>query len=47
MRNVDLGEMVEWAYGLEHYQLVGQKLLQGQRYDVRAKAGEDSATVAH
>ena len=40
MRNVNLGEMVEWAYGLEHYQVVGPSALEGQRYDVRAKAGE-------
>jgi uncharacterized protein (TIGR03435 family) len=39
MRNIDLSEMVEWAYGLEHYQLQGSGMLDGQRYDVRAKAG--------
>jgi hypothetical protein len=38
MRNIDLGEMVEWAYELEHYQLEGPTALQGQRYDVRARA---------
>ena len=39
MRNIDLFEMVEWAYGLEHYQLTGRSMLEGRRYDVRARAG--------
>jgi uncharacterized protein (TIGR03435 family) len=39
MRNIDLPEMVEWAYGLEHYQLAGQSMLEGRRYDVRARTG--------
>ena len=39
MRNIDLPEMVEWAYGLEHYQLAGRSMLDGRRYDVRARAG--------
>lgn len=43
MRNIDLSEMIEWAYGLEHYQLTGPRILEGQRYDVRAKAGEHLA----
>ncbi len=40
MRNVDLSEMVQWAYNLDHYQLQGPNMLIGQRYDVRAKAGD-------
>jgi uncharacterized protein (TIGR03435 family) len=40
MRNIDLSEMIEWAYRLEHYQLTGSSMLEGQRYDVRAKAGD-------
>ena len=39
MRRIDLPEMVEWAYGLEHYQLAGRSMLDGRRYDVRARAG--------
>lgn len=39
MRNIDLSEMVQWAYNLEHYQLQGPNVLEGQRYDVRARAG--------
>ena len=38
MRNIDLNEMVEWAYGLEHYQLLGPNKLEGQRFDIRARA---------
>ena len=40
MRNIDLNEMIEWAYKLQHYQLAGQSMLEGQRFDVRAKAGD-------
>jgi uncharacterized protein (TIGR03435 family) len=39
MRNIDLSEMLEWAYRLEHYQLAGGSMLEGSRYDVRARAG--------
>jgi uncharacterized protein (TIGR03435 family) len=39
MRNIDLSEMLEWAYGLQHYQLEGPSMLQGPRYDVGARAG--------
>ncbi|HUB29451.1 MAG TPA: TIGR03435 family protein [Terracidiphilus sp.] len=38
MHNIDLGEMVEWAYELEHFQLQGPSMLQEPRYDVRARA---------
>lgn len=40
MRNIDLGEMIQWAYRLDHYQLAGQDIVEGQRYDVLAKAGD-------
>lgn len=40
MRNINLAEMLEWAYKLEHYQLQGPSLLEGPRYDVRARAAE-------
>ena len=40
LRNIDVGEMIQWAYGLEHYQIFGEHVLQGQRYDVHAKASE-------
>jgi uncharacterized protein (TIGR03435 family) len=39
MQNIDLREMVEWAYRLEHDQLTGRSMLEGRRYDVRARAG--------
>lgn len=40
MRNIDLSEMIEWAYNLQHYQLTGPPSLTGARYDLRAKSGE-------
>jgi uncharacterized protein (TIGR03435 family) len=40
MRNIDLSEMIQWAYRLDHYQLTGPNMLEGQRFDVRAKAGD-------
>jgi uncharacterized protein (TIGR03435 family) len=40
MRNIDLSEMIQWAYKLEHYQLSGPSALAGQRYDLRARAGD-------
>jgi uncharacterized protein (TIGR03435 family) len=46
MRNIDLPEMVEWAYGLEHYQLAGRSMLEGRRYDVRARAGAPTNVVS-
>jgi uncharacterized protein (TIGR03435 family) len=45
MRNIDLGEMVRWAYDLEHYQVIWQSTLEGERYDVRARAS-DRVTVS-
>jgi uncharacterized protein (TIGR03435 family) len=40
MRNVDLREMVQWAYGLEDYQVLGTHMLEGLRDDIRARAGD-------
>lgn len=43
MRNIDLREMVQWAYDLGDYQLPGSKMLEGERYDIRARAGDPVA----
>jgi uncharacterized protein (TIGR03435 family) len=43
MRNVDLGEMVQWAYALQPHQISGQDALGGRRYDIRAKSGNPVA----
>lgn len=40
MRNIDLSEMIEWAYRLQHYQLTGPASLTGARYDLQARSGE-------
>jgi uncharacterized protein (TIGR03435 family) len=40
MRNIDLSEMIQWAYKLQHYQLTGLSSLAGLRYDLRARAGD-------
>jgi uncharacterized protein (TIGR03435 family) len=40
MRNIDLSEMIEWAFGLQQYQLVRPATLVNDRYDVRARAGD-------
>ncbi len=40
MRNVDLREIVQWAYGLQDYQVQGTHILEGLRYDIRARASE-------
>jgi uncharacterized protein (TIGR03435 family) len=45
MRNIDLAEMVQWAYGVQPFQVVGQGVLRDRRYDIRATAG-DSVSVA-
>lgn len=45
MRNIDLEEMIEWAYGLDHYRVSGPGILAGPRYDVRARSG-DTVPVA-
>ena len=37
MENIDLGEMIQWAYSLQQYQVTWTKLLHGSRYDLRAK----------
>ena len=40
MRNIDLSEMIQWAYKLQHYQLRGPSSLEGLRYDLSARAGD-------
>ncbi|KAA6455979.1 TIGR03435 family protein [Acidobacteria bacterium AB60] len=40
MHNVDLSEMIEWAYGLGSYELAKTTVLENQRWDVRARAGD-------
>lgn len=37
LRNIDLDEMIEWAYSLEHNQLANPGSLHNHRYDVRAR----------
>lgn len=39
MRNIDMSEMVEWAYDLDHFRIAGQGLMLGGRFDVHARAG--------
>lgn len=38
MRNVDLKACVEWAYGVEYYQIPAANSLDGKGYDILAKA---------
>lgn len=38
LRNIDLDEMIEWAYSLQHNQLAIPGLLHNRRYDIRARA---------
>src|SRR5437588_5472044 len=40
MRNIDLNEMVQWAYQFQPYQISSQGKLGDKRYDVRANAAE-------
>lgn len=40
MRNIEVGEMIQWAYGLQDFQVSGAHALQGQRFEVRARADE-------
>jgi uncharacterized protein (TIGR03435 family) len=40
MRNIDLGGIVQWAYGLQSYQISRERRLGDRRYDVRAKSGK-------
>jgi len=45
MLNIDLNEMVQWAYGLQPYQISGQNMLMDRRYDVRAKSGAPASVT--
>lgn len=38
MRNIDLNEMIQWAFDLQPYQISGPNRLGDKRYDVRAKS---------
>lgn len=38
LRNIDLSEMIEWAYGVQHSQVSGPASLQSHRYDISARA---------
>jgi uncharacterized protein (TIGR03435 family) len=40
MRNIDLNEMIQWAFGLQPYQISGQNRLVDKRYEVRAKSAD-------
>jgi len=37
MRNVDLSDCVQWAYGVKFFQIVATKTLDAERYDILAK----------
>jgi uncharacterized protein (TIGR03435 family) len=37
LRNIDLDEMIQWAYSLQHNQLANPGVLHNHRYDVRAR----------
>jgi uncharacterized protein (TIGR03435 family) len=38
LRNIDLEEMIEWAYSVQHSQVSGPAFLDRNRYDIRARA---------
>lgn len=38
MRNVDLSECIQWAYGVQFYRISGLNSLRPERYDIFAKA---------
>ncbi len=38
MRNVDLSDCVQWAYGVKFFQIAATKALDTERYDILAKA---------
>jgi uncharacterized protein (TIGR03435 family) len=40
MQNIDLREMIQWAYGLQQYQVTGPSSLHATRYDVRARTAD-------
>ena len=40
MNNIDVAEMVQWAFGLEQYQVSVPEAIENQRYDIRARAGD-------
>lgn len=46
MRNIDLDEMIEWAFGLQQYQLVRPSTASNERYDIRARTGDKVSVSA-
>ncbi len=40
LSNLGVDEMIQWAFGVQHFQVAGAHLLKDQHYDVRARAGE-------
>ena len=46
MHNVDLTELIEWAYGLQAYQVGKTTVLANERYDIRARASDKSTDGA-
>lgn len=40
LSNVGVDEMIQWAFGVQHFQVSGGHLLRDQHYDVRARATE-------
>lgn len=42
MRNVDLTELIEWAYGLQSYRVAKTGALENERFDIRARASDRS-----
>jgi uncharacterized protein (TIGR03435 family) len=45
MRNIDLDEMIQWAYQLQPYQISAGNLLSGRRYDLRARSAEPASAA--
>lgn len=43
MRNVTLGSAIQWAYGVNDYQVSGPAWIKDYRYDISAKAAQPAA----
>jgi uncharacterized protein (TIGR03435 family) len=41
--NIDLNELIQWAYKLQPFQISDKDLLRDKRYDIRAKSGEPTS----
>jgi uncharacterized protein (TIGR03435 family) len=44
-RNIDLDEMVEWAFNLQHNQVANPGALHNHRYDIRARTAAPASDV--